>query len=99
MSLKFFATLPRFLHQVGQDGWNLLAAIEAQAESRWMLSIPAIDTLQRMWKQNYLPLEEGETWIAEEDRLEAAGYSLPPTILMHRLPRSDPRIGLGTSPT
>jgi transposase len=62
----------QFLHQVGQDGWNVLAAIEAQTETRWMLSIPAVDTLQRIWKQNYLPLEEGGTWIADEDRLEAA---------------------------
>jgi transposase len=37
-----------------------------------MLSIPAIDTLKRIWKQDYLPLEEGGTWIADEDRLEAA---------------------------
>src|SRR5712692_10547191 len=26
----------------------------------------------RVWKQDYLPLEEGGTWIADEDRLEAA---------------------------
>src|SRR5713101_1327955 len=62
----------QFLDQVGRDGWNLLAAIEADSASHWMLSIPAVDTLQRIWKQDYLPLEEGGTWIADEDRLEAA---------------------------
>jgi transposase len=62
----------QFLHQVGQDGWGLLSAITVDPQSHWMLSIPAIDTLQRIWKQDYLPLEEGGTWIAEEDRLEAA---------------------------
>lgn len=62
----------QFLHQVGQDGWGLLAAIKADPTSHWMLSIPAIDTLQRVWQQDYLPLEQGGTWIADEDRLEAA---------------------------
>jgi transposase len=28
--------------------------------------------MPRVWKQNYLPVEEGGTWIAEENRLEAA---------------------------
>jgi transposase len=62
----------QFLHQVGQDGWRLLTAIQADPTSHWMLSIPAIDTLQRVWKQDYLPVEQGGTWIADEDRLEAA---------------------------
>jgi transposase len=62
----------QFLHQVGQDGWGLLAAIEADPQSQWMLSIPAVDTLQRVWKQDYLPQEKGGTWIADEDRLPAA---------------------------
>ncbi len=62
----------QFEHQVGQDGWGLLAAIKADSQSQWMLSIPAIDTLQRVWKQDYLPLQDGGTWVAEQDRLEAA---------------------------
>jgi len=32
------------LHQVGQDGWGLLTAIQAKPENHWMLSVPAIDT-------------------------------------------------------
>ena len=32
------------LHQVGQDGWGLLAAMAADPSSQWMLSIPAVDT-------------------------------------------------------
>lgn len=61
----------QFEYQVGQDGWGLLAAIKANPQNQWMLSIPAIDTLQRVWKQDYLPPEKGGTWIADEDRLEA----------------------------
>src|SRR5947209_4432340 len=29
----------QFLHQVGQDGWGLLAAMQADPQSHWMLSI------------------------------------------------------------
>src|SRR5438270_356022 len=47
-----------FLHQVGKDGWNLLGAIEADVDIHWMLAIPAIDTLQRVWEQHYLPLDQ-----------------------------------------
>lgn len=38
----------------------------------FLLSIPAVATLQRVWKQDYLPLEKGGSWIADEDRLPAA---------------------------
>ena len=62
----------QFLDQVGRDGWKLLAAIEVDPASHWMLSIPAVDTLQRIWKQDYLPQVAGGTWMADEDRLEAA---------------------------
>ena len=68
----------QLLYQVGQDGWGLLVAIESDLQSHWMLSIPAVDTLQRVWKQDYLPLEEGGTWIADEDRLEAAKLFFSP---------------------
>jgi hypothetical protein len=60
------------LHQVGQDGWGLLAAIQAEPTLEWMLSIPAVDTLQRVWKQDYMPPDKGGTWIPDEDRLPAA---------------------------
>jgi transposase len=68
----------KLLHQVGQDGWGLLAAIEADPQTHWMFSIPAVDTLQRVWKQDYLPLEQGGTWIADEDRLPAAKLYFSP---------------------
>ncbi len=43
-----------------------------------MLSIPAVDTLHRIWKQDYLPQEQGGTWIADRDRLEAARLFFSP---------------------
>jgi transposase len=60
------------LQQVGQDGWTLLTAMHVDQTSQWMLSIPAVETLQRVWTQDYLPLEQGGTWRADEDRLPAA---------------------------
>jgi transposase len=68
----------QFLHQVGQDGWGLLSAITADPHSQWMLSIPVVDTLQRIWKQDYLPQEQGGTWMADQDRLEAARLFFSP---------------------
>ncbi|HEY1353791.1 MAG TPA: hypothetical protein VGF67_29630 [Ktedonobacteraceae bacterium] len=68
----------QFEHQVGQDGWGLLAARKADPPQLWMLSIPAGETLERIWKQDYLPLEKGGTWIADEDRLEAAKRDASP---------------------
>ncbi len=68
----------QFLHQVGQDGWGLLSAITTDPASQWMLSIPAVDTLQRIWKQDYLPQEKGGTWMADQDRLEAARLFFSP---------------------
>ena len=68
----------QFLHQVGQDGWGLLAAIESDPQCHWMLSVPAVETLQRVWKQDYLPQDKGGTWIADEDRLEAAKLYFSP---------------------
>jgi transposase len=68
----------QFLHQVGQDGWGLLSAITTDPHSQWMLSIPAVDTLQRIWKQDYWPPEQGGSWMAEQDRLEAARLFFSP---------------------
>jgi transposase len=62
----------QFLQQVGQDGWTLLTTMQLDPTSQWMLSIPAVETLQHVWKQEYLPPEQGGTWRADEDRLPAA---------------------------
>src|SRR5690348_14838795 len=53
-------------------------AITSDPASQWMLTIPAVDTLQRIWKQDYLPQEKGGTWIADQDRLEAARLFFSP---------------------
>ncbi len=87
----------QFLHQVGQDGWGLLSAITTDPQSQWMLSLPAVDTLQRIWKQNYLPKEKGGT----RDSLMRIGWrpqgcSFRPMTLTPRQPRNAQPIGSAT---
>jgi hypothetical protein len=55
-----------------------VAAIKADPQPHWMLSIPAIDTFQRVGEQDDLPPDEGGTWRADEQRLEAATWSFSP---------------------
>src|SRR5215469_5706047 len=57
----------RFLQQVGQDGWQVLTTIQSDPATQWMLSIPAVDTLLHVWKQDYLSPDEGGAWMADED--------------------------------
>lgn len=52
-----------------------MASVESDPQSHWMLSVPAVDTV---WKQDYLPLKKGGTWIADEDRLESAKLFFSP---------------------
>lgn len=85
----------QFLHQVGQDGWGLLSAIATDPASQWMLSIPAVDTLQRIWKQDYLPQEQGGTWGLTRTGWRPHGYSFRPTTWMLQPPRNARPIGLG----
>ena len=44
----------------------------------FLLSIPAVDPLQRVWKQDDLPQDLGGTWKASENRLEAARWFYSP---------------------
>jgi transposase len=62
----------QFLQQVGLDGWKRLSEIEADPEQHWMLQMPAIDTVQRVWEQHYVPLAQGGSWIADAERVESA---------------------------
>jgi len=46
----------QFDHQVGKDGWGLLAAIQTDPQHQWMLSLLAVDTLERIGKHDDPPL-------------------------------------------
>jgi transposase len=62
----------QFLQQVGLDGWKRLSEIEADPEQHGMLQMPAIDTVQRVWEQHYVPLAQGGSWMADAERVESA---------------------------
>jgi transposase len=45
----------RYANQVGADGWQLLDALDAAATPSWLRELPAVQTLRRVWAQQYHP--------------------------------------------
>lgn len=39
---------------IGQDGWQLLSAIYQADTPAWLREVPAVESLRRIWLQNYL---------------------------------------------
>jgi len=52
---------------VGADGWDLLQALEAPTAPTWLRELPASQSLQRVWAQQYHPREVGGHWRQAED--------------------------------
>ncbi len=52
--------------QVGTDGRHLLAAIAASEECDWLPRVPAVETLRRVWVQQFYA-EEPARWRAASD--------------------------------
>jgi len=46
---------------VGADGWRLLDALDAPATPSWLRELPAVQTLRRVWAQQYHPREPRAT--------------------------------------
>jgi transposase len=44
---------------VGADGWDLLQALEAPTAPTWLRELPAVQSLQRVWAQQYHPRAVG----------------------------------------
>lgn len=57
---------------IGQDGATLLDALYAQAAPPWLREIPAVQTLRRVWVQNFY-WEEGELRWRDLSNAPAAG--------------------------
>lgn len=55
----------QYANQVGTDGWRLLAALDAPLTPDWLKTLPATTTLRQIWAQQFEPLEQGESWLAE----------------------------------
>jgi transposase len=74
---------------VGADGWDLLSALDAASTPAWLREIPAVQSVRRVWEQQYHPRTaggEGGHWRVAED--------LPPAGQIQNSPYdSDARYG------
>lgn len=52
---------------VGQDGVALLEQVYATEEDPWLAALPAVETLRRIWVQQFVILDDRFTWRAEDD--------------------------------
>ena len=53
---------------MGADGQTLLAAIEAEGAARWLDQVPAIQTLRRVWTEQYTTVEGKLAWRESSER-------------------------------
>ncbi|HEY9661800.1 MAG TPA: transposase, partial [Allocoleopsis sp.] len=58
----------------GEDGWQLLSAIFAITGPVWLRQVPAIETLRRVWVQQYYYCEDRLRWRTKDE--------IPPASLM-----------------
>jgi transposase len=56
---KGTAERERYANALGADGWHLLAALDAPNAPAWLRDLPAVQTLRRVWTQQYHPRETG----------------------------------------
>jgi len=64
----------RYAAQIGADGFTLLQAVYSETAPAWLREVPAVQTLRRMWVQQYYPRQAEGTvcWRKTEDRPPAA---------------------------
>lgn len=64
-----------YVGQAGADGQTLLAAIEEEVELGWLRQLPAVNTLQQVWRENYAEKNGQLRWL-ETSELPVAGATL-----------------------
>ena len=52
---------------IGADGQTLLQAIDAASEQPWLREIPAVQTLRRVWAEQYLEVNGTLSWREVKD--------------------------------
>src|SRR4051794_6426155 len=57
---------------IGQDGLELLVALDDDAAPPWLRGVPALRSLRAIWIQNYLPTEAGVRWRTDQEGLPPA---------------------------
>jgi transposase len=63
---------------IGADGSTLLEAIYAPDAPSWLREIPALQTLRRVWVQNYFWEESNQRWRSKDDLPPAARFISSP---------------------
>jgi len=59
---------------IGADGAALLTAIYSPTAPQWLREVPAVETLRRVWVQNYRQHEAGVRWRTTEDGIPKAAH-------------------------
>jgi transposase len=66
----------RYANQVGADGWWLLDALDEAATPAWLRDLPAVQTLRRVWAQQYHPRDprapRGSSSTHEDNRQDSS---------------------------
>jgi len=57
---------------IGQDGLEILGAVDADAAPSWLRDLPALSVLRAVWIQNYLVIETGVRWRTDKEGLPPA---------------------------
>ncbi|GJG88102.1 hypothetical protein tb265_32830 [Gemmatimonadetes bacterium T265] len=55
------AALQAYAEQIGRDGHALLAAVAAPGAPTWLRELPAVETLRRVWVQNFAAEHTGRS--------------------------------------
>lgn len=63
---------------IGTDGQTLLEAIEAEGTESWLGQVPAIQTLRRVWAEQYTTLEGKLVWRESSEMPSPAGLVSSP---------------------
>lgn len=63
---------------VGADGRYLLTALEEANTPAWLRELPAVQSLRRIWSEQYFPLEMGGHWRPDDQLLPAGDVQNSP---------------------
>lgn len=61
-----------YAQQIGVDGYLILDMISADDAPGWLRELPALETLRRIWVQQYYRSTAGVRWRTKEDGFPAA---------------------------
>jgi transposase len=57
----------RYAEEIGADGWELLALVEAPDAPAWLRDLPAVQSVRRIWSQQYYEQAGGGHWRTDDD--------------------------------